>query len=103
MLGSRNDGPAAPDSDAPRISDYKPMIPDVVDPVIPVASAPMTPGATPGEAAVASPCEMEGVVADEGFPAFCGSVPASEDGVSVPDEESWCLATRRATRFSFSR
>ena len=60
MLGSGNDGPAAPDDDAPRmpddvdlatlhdapvILDDTPVIPDVVDPVVLVAGAPMTPGA----------------------------------------------------------
>ena len=60
MLGSGNDGPAAPDDDAPRmpddvdlatlhdapvIPDDTPVIPDVVDPVVLVAGAPMTPGA----------------------------------------------------------
>ena len=79
------------------------VIPDVVDPVIPVTDAPMTPGATAGEAAVAPPGEMEGVVHDEEFPAACGSVPASDDGVPVPDEESSCLATRRSAGFSVSR
>ena len=42
-------------------------------------------GSTPGETAVASPCEMEGMVLDE-RPALCGSVPAYDHGVPVPDE-----------------
>ena len=81
-------GSAARDSDAPRMSDDVSVILNVVHPVISVADAPMTPGATPGEAAVASPGEMEGVVPDEEFPAPCGSVPASDYGVPVPYEES---------------
>ena len=52
MLGSGNDGPAAPDGDAPRVPDYiDPAItydasvtPDDVDPVIPVVNAPMARG-----------------------------------------------------------
>ena len=60
MLGSGNDGPAAPDGDDPRMPDDvdpatlydapefpddTPVIPDVVNPVIPVTEAPMTPDA----------------------------------------------------------
>ena len=45
-------------------------------------------GSTPSNAAVASPGEMEGVIPDEEFPAPRGSVPVSDDGVPVPDEES---------------
>ena len=56
MLGSGDDGPAASDSDAPSmpdgvdptapvIPDDTPAISDVVDRVIPVDDAPMTPGA----------------------------------------------------------
>ena len=112
MLGSGNDGPAAPDGDAPRRPDGvdpatlydapviprgMPVIPDVVDPGIPAVDASMTPGATPGEAAVASLGEMEGVILDETFPAHCGSVPASDNGVPVPDEES---SSRRLSAIS---
>ena len=60
MLGSGNDGPAAPDGDDPRmpddvdpatlydapvIRDDTPVIPYVLFPMIPVVDAPMTPGA----------------------------------------------------------
>ena len=45
-------------------------------------------GSTPCEAAIASPGEMEGVVPDEESSAPCGSIPASDDGVPVTDEES---------------
>lgn len=40
--------------------------------------------------AVASPGEMEGVVPSETYPHPCGSVPVSDDGLQVCDEESSC-------------
>ena len=43
---------------------------------------------TPGEAAVASPVEMEGALPGDELLARCGSVPISDAGVPVPDEES---------------
>ncbi|MEP4902208.1 MAG: hypothetical protein ABJX82_10445 [Paracoccaceae bacterium] len=44
---------------------------------------------TPGEATDASEGEKEDVASDDGdTPACCGSVPVSDDGVPVPDEES---------------
>ena len=48
---------------------------------------------------------MEGVAPDEEGPAPCGSVPASDDGVAVPDEESSApfddvSSSRRLSAFS---
>ena len=68
LLGSGSDGQAAPDGDAPRMPDYvdsviagdTQVMPDDVDPVIPVTDAPMTPG-------VDAP-----MVPDAGAPAILG-------------------------------
>ena len=99
MLGSGNDGPAAPDGYAPRMPDGvkpvtqcddpviprdMPVVQDFADPGIPVVDASMTPGASPGEGAVASLDKTEGVVLDEKFPAPCCSVPGADEESSAP-------------------
>ena len=62
---------------------------------------------TPGEAAVASPGNMDHVLLCEEFPAPCGSIPASDDGVPFPDDESPApcddvSSSRRLSAFSRS-